>query len=59
MLLNPFYAITVDPTLTAQHEPIVSRKLWIGANIKLAKELGIERYLLEGNFPRTDEHDDE
>lgn len=58
MIANPFYAITIDETLTFPHEPIISEDDWIKANVNLINELGPERYLrnllsiLKGNYPR-------
>ncbi len=56
LILNPFYAITIDPTLCLDHEPLVSRDEWVGANANAIRELGPQRYLrllldvLEGNY---------
>jgi hypothetical protein len=35
MLINPVYAILIDPDLTGQHEPLVSQAQWIEANLRL------------------------
>jgi hypothetical protein len=59
MLMNPVYAIDIDPDLTIAHEPMISRDEWIGANSRLIAELGAEAYLellltiLEGDYPRS------
>ncbi len=45
MIVNPFYAIELDPTLAARHESIISEDQWIAANIELITELGPEPYL--------------
>ncbi|MGQ0572925.1 MAG: hypothetical protein ACT4RN_01830 [Pseudonocardia sp.] len=45
MLINPFYAVQIDPTLTDDHELLVSEEQWITANRKLLRELGEEAYL--------------
>ena len=45
MIINPFYAITVDEGLTLPHEPMISEKDWIEANMGLLDELGPEAYL--------------
>lgn len=29
MLSDPFYAITVDPTYTFEHEPMVTKDVWV------------------------------
>jgi hypothetical protein len=58
MIANPFYAITIDETLTLPHEPLISEDDWVKANVKLINELGPEPYLrnllsvLKGNYPR-------
>jgi hypothetical protein len=58
MIANPFYAITIDETLTLAHEPMISEDDWVGANVRLISELGPEAYLrnllsiLKGNYPR-------
>lgn len=45
MTFNPFYAIELDPTLTARHEPIISEDQWIAENIELITELGPKPHL--------------
>ena len=45
MIANPFYAITIDETLTLPHEPMISEDDWIKANVNLINELGPEPYL--------------
>jgi hypothetical protein len=57
MLINPIYAVSIDPDLVGQHEAIIPRKQWIEANRKLINEIGSEEWLtrllavLEGNYP--------
>ena len=29
MLINPIYAISIDPDLVGEHEPIVTKDRWI------------------------------
>jgi hypothetical protein len=59
MLINPFYAISIDPDLVGEHEAIVPRQRWIETNQRLIDELGTEEWLrrllavLEGDFPRS------
>jgi len=59
MLINPIYAISIDPDLAGSHEPIVPREQWIDANKHLIEELGVEKWLdqllavLEGSYPRN------
>lgn len=40
MTFDHFYAIELDPTLAARHEPIISEDRWIAENIELITELG-------------------
>jgi len=60
-LINPFYAVTIHPDLTGEHEPLVSKEQWVQANARLIEELGVEAWLaqllatLEGNFPRDEQ----
>jgi hypothetical protein len=57
MLINPIYAVSIDPDLVGSHEPIVSKERWIEANEKLINEIGAEEWLgrllavLEGDYP--------
>lgn len=59
MLINPVYAISIDPDLAGSHEPIVPREQWVDANKHLIDELGVEEWLhqllvvLEGGYPRN------
>jgi len=59
MFVNPYYAININPSLVEEHEPMVSKKEWIQANIKLMDEIGQEKWLklllsvLQDNRPRT------
>jgi hypothetical protein len=61
MLINPIYAISIQPDLVVQHEPLVSRDQWIKTNTKLIDELGAEQWLsrllevLEGGYPASAE----
>lgn len=58
MLINPLYAISIDPDLSIDHEPLVSKERWIEANERLIDEIGTEKWLhrllavLEGDYPR-------
>ena len=45
VLANPFYAINIDPILTAEHELFVSEDEWIAANAKVIEEMGAEAFL--------------
>jgi hypothetical protein len=59
MLINPIYAVSIDPDLMGSHEPIVSKERWIEANEKLIDEIGAETWLrrllavLEGDYPTS------
>lgn len=45
MLVNPFYAVNISPTLCSEHEPIVDRDQWVSANARLIGEMGAEAWL--------------
>lgn len=45
IIINPFYAITVAPQLTEEHEPAMSEAEWVQANASLMREMGSERWL--------------
>jgi hypothetical protein len=45
IIINPFYAITVAPQLTEEHEPPLSEAEWVQANASLMREMGGERWL--------------
>ena len=45
MIVNPFYAVNIVPTLCAEHEPIVDRDQWVQANARLIGEMGAEVWL--------------
>lgn len=45
IMINPFYAITVAPQLTEEHEPPMSEAEWIQANSSSMREMGTERWL--------------
>jgi len=59
MLINPIYAISIDPDLVGKHEAIVPKQRWIEANRGLIDEIGAEEWLrrllavLEGDFPSS------
>lgn len=59
MLINPVYAISINPDLAASHEPIVPKERWIEANQRLMDEIGTEAWLrrllvvLEGDYPAS------
>ncbi len=45
IIINPFYAITVAPQLTVEHEPRLDEAEWVRANASLMGEMGAERWL--------------
>jgi hypothetical protein len=45
IIINPFYAITVAPQLTQEHEPSMGEAEWVQANAPLMREMGSERWL--------------
>jgi hypothetical protein len=59
MLINPFYAVSIDPDLAAPHEPIISTERWIEVNERLIDEIGSGQWLrrllmvLEGDYARA------
>jgi hypothetical protein len=61
IIINPFYAITVAPQLTQEHEPSMCEAEWVQANASLMREMGSERWLrqlldvLEGKVGAPDQ----
>jgi len=61
IIINPFYAITVAPQLTEEHEPPMSEARWVQVNASLMREMGSERWLrqlldvLEGKVSAPDQ----
>jgi hypothetical protein len=59
MLINPFYAINIDPGLADEHDPLITEEQWVQANLKLIDEIGAHEWLqhllavLQGAGPRT------
>jgi hypothetical protein len=45
IIINPFYAITVAPQLTQEHEPPMGEAAWVQANASLMREVGSKRWL--------------
>ena len=39
IIVNPFYAITVAPQLTQEHEPPMGDAEWVRANASLMEEM--------------------
>lgn len=42
MMINPFNAIEIDPSLAVPHEPLVSEDEWVQLGVQLIKEHGAE-----------------
>jgi hypothetical protein len=45
IIINPFYAITVAPQWTEEHEPPMGEAEWVRVNASLMSEMGSERWL--------------
>jgi hypothetical protein len=45
MLINPYYAINIDPDLATEHEPLTTEAQWVEANLKLIDEIGAHEWL--------------
>lgn len=43
--INPYNVVNIDPRFALDHAPIVPRNTWIGANVKLIPQLGVEQWL--------------
>ncbi len=44
-IINPYKGIIFSERLKGNHEPIIPREQWVGANVKLMKELGVGEWL--------------
>jgi hypothetical protein len=61
ILVDPYYAINVDPDIATDHQPIITKIGWIKTNRRLIDELGADKWLiyllsiLEGEYPRQPE----
>jgi hypothetical protein len=59
ILVNPYYAINIDPDLATEHEPLTTETQWVEANLKLIDEIGAHEWLerllavLQGAGPRN------
>ncbi|WKX69937.1 hypothetical protein [Streptomyces sp. XD-27] len=42
MMINPFNAIEIDPSLAVPHEPVVSEDEWVQVGVRLIEEHGAE-----------------
>ena len=45
IIINPFYAITVAPQLTEEHEPAMDETEWVRTNATLIGEMGAASWL--------------
>ncbi len=61
IMINPFYAITVAPQLTAEHDPAMSEAEWVRANASLMQRMGTRQWLghLLGALESKDDVPDE
>jgi hypothetical protein len=63
MLMNPFYAIDINPNLALPHEPLLSEEEWIAANLRMIADIGPESFLrtllhiLKGGYLAGDDSD--
>ncbi|MEV6198632.1 hypothetical protein AB0M64_01510 [Streptomyces sp. NPDC051771] len=61
VLLNPFSAVEIHPSLAVPHEPLVSEDQWVQAGVRLIEEHGAELALrvllksLKGDYLGADE----
>lgn len=59
MLINPYYAINIEPDLASEHELTMPEKTWVQANVRLIDEIGSQEWLerllavLQGDYPRN------
>ena len=45
VLTNPFYAVSIAPSLCGEHEPLIDRAQWVRANARLIAQIGAEAWL--------------
>ena len=45
VLTNPFYAVSIAPSLVGEHEPLIDKALWVHANARRIEEVGAEAWL--------------
>ncbi len=45
VLVNPFYAVSIAPSLCGEHEPLIDRAQWVQANARLIEQIGAEAWL--------------
>ncbi len=44
-ILNPTLVVNISDRLEGDHEPLVTRELWIQTNVKMIDEIGAEAWL--------------
>ncbi len=56
IIASPYYCINIHPMLSTEHDPLVSKELWIKAATREIKEIGEPKFLehllevLEGDY---------
>lgn len=45
ILAQPYYAINISPNLFGEHEPLVTKEMWIKAAVVDIKRRGPEKFL--------------
>lgn len=45
VISDPSYAITVNPNLSLEHDPLVSKEQWVEANVVGIEEVGAKAWL--------------
>jgi hypothetical protein len=45
VMINPFYAVELDPTLTVRHDPLISEEDWVKVNVRVIEQYGPEFFL--------------
>lgn len=43
--INPSLIVVISPRLRGDHQPIITREMWIQANAKAIRELGVDKWL--------------
>lgn len=44
IIAQPFYAVNIHPSLSGEHEPLISTETWVQAQKRLLKEVGEDKY---------------
>ncbi|SPT64506.1 hypothetical protein [Actinomadura madurae] len=45
VMINPFYAVELEPTLTVRHDPLISEEDWVKVNVRVIEQYGAEFFL--------------